>query len=195
MYERIKTNALLMVQGLALLWVIEVLNVLLGYRLNAWGIVPRTFWGLLGIPFSPFLHGSVLHLTVNTVPLAVLGGLVMLQGRAAFLRASVGIILLGGAGVWVLGRTASHVGASGLIFGYFGYLVARGWYSREPLALLGGLSTVLLYSSMLWGVFPSRLPISWEAHLCGLAAGLLVARLSAQPGAAPVTALRHGSSW
>ncbi|MGE3536328.1 MAG: rhomboid family intramembrane serine protease [Candidatus Tectimicrobiota bacterium] len=179
MYGRAKTNALLLVQCVALLWGIELLNTLLGHRLNTWGLVPRTFEGLLGIPFSPLLHGSVFHLAVNTVPLAILGGLVMLQGRDTFLYASLGIIVLGGAGVWVIGRHALHVGASGLIFGYFGYLVARGWYSREPLALLGAGLTVLLYSSILWGVVPSRLPISWEAHLCGLGAGMLMARLQA----------------
>lgn len=175
-YERLKTNMLLIVQCIALLWVLEVVNLLLGHRLSNWGIVPRSVMGLVGIPLSPLLHGSVFHLLMNTVPLVVLGGLVMLQGREAFFFATWWIILVGGIGVWVIGRTAVHVGASGLIFGYFGYLVARGWYGREPLALLGGLLTVLLYSGLLWGVFPTRMPISWEAHLCGLGAGVLAAR-------------------
>lgn len=177
MYDRMKTNAWFILQCVAVLWVIEGVNLLLGHRLSSWGIVPRTVWGLVGIPFSPLLHGSVFHLLMNTVPLAVLGGLVMLQGRDVFLAVSLWIVLLGGAGVWVTGRAAVHVGASGVIFGYFGYLVARGWYGRDPLALLAGCLTVALYSGMLWGVFPTWLPISWEAHLCGLGAGVLAARL------------------
>ncbi|MBM3223188.1 MAG: rhomboid family intramembrane serine protease [Candidatus Tectomicrobia bacterium] len=180
MQAYVRANGLLLLQCIAVLWIIELLNLMFGHRLNTWGIVPRTLGGLLGIPFSPLLHANVLHLLVNTVPFVVLGGFVMLQGRRAFVETSLFVVFLGGAGVWVIGRTATHIGASGLIFGYFGYLVMRGWYSRSPGALLVALLTVLLYSSMIWGVFPSRLPISWEAHLCGLLAGALAARLSAQ---------------
>ena len=110
----------------------------------------------------------------------------MLQGRRVFLEVSLLIIFLGGAGVWVVGRTAAHVGASGLIFGYFGYLVTRGWYRRDPVALLVGLITVLLYGSMIWGVFPTRLPLSWESHLCGLVAGALAAQLNVQDEQEPL---------
>ncbi len=177
MLQSVKEHARFLLQGVAVLWVIELCNVLLGHRLSRWGIVPRTMWGLVGIPLSPFLHGSVVHLLLNTLPLTLLGGLVMMQGKARFLEVSLCITMLGGAGVWLFGRTASHVGASGLIFGYFGYLVARGWYRRDLYALSAAALTVLFYGGMLWGILPTRLGVSWEAHLFGLLAGIVAARL------------------
>lgn len=177
MLQAVKEHTRFLLQGVAALWVIELCNVLLGHRLSRWGIVPRTMWGLVGIPLSPFLHGSVVHLLLNTLPLTLLGGLVMMQGKARFLEVSLCITMLGGAGVWLFGRAASHVGASGLIFGYFGYLVARGWYRRDLYALSAAALTVLFYGGMLWGIVPTRLGVSWEAHLFGLLAGIVAARL------------------
>lgn len=177
MLQSLKANARLLGLCVAVLWAIELVNLLLGHRLSAWGIVPRSLFGLIGIPLSPFLHASFLHLLVNTLPFALLGGLVMLHGKQVFVEVSALTTLLGGAGVWLFGRSASHVGASGVIFGYFGYLVARGWYSRDPVAMGIALVTVLCYGGMIWGVVPTRLPISWEAHLFGLVAGVLAARV------------------
>jgi membrane associated rhomboid family serine protease len=162
----------------ALLWGIECVNALLDHRLNRWGILPRTLTGLVGIPLSPFLHGSFTHLILNTVPLVTLGGFVAFQGTRSFLIVSLWIILLSGGSLWFLGRSAYHVGASSVIFGYFGYLVARGWYERSVTALLVALLTVVLYGGIVWGVLPTRSYISWEGHLCGLLAGVLVARLA-----------------
>ena len=98
---------------------------------------------------------------VNTVPFLVLGGLVALRGAKAFLSVSVLVILCGGAALWLFGRASYHVGASGLIFGYFGYLVARGWYERSTVAILMALLTLFLYGGLVWGVLPSRSFISW----------------------------------
>src|SRR5712691_7380477 len=162
----------------ALLWSIECINALLDHRLNRWGILPRTFRGLVGIPLSPFLHGSFAHLILNTVPLVTLGSFVAFYGTRIFLAVSLWLILLSGAGLWLLGRSAYHVGASSVLFGYFGYLVARGWYERSVTALLVALLILGLYGGMVWGVLPTRSSISWEGHLFGLLAGVLVARLA-----------------
>jgi len=83
-----------------------------------------------------------------------------------------------GAALWLLGRSAYHVGASSVLFGYFGYLVARGWYERSVTARLVVLLTLGLYGGIVWGVLPTRPFISWEGHLFGLLAGVLVARLA-----------------
>jgi membrane associated rhomboid family serine protease len=160
-----------------LLWLIEVVNMFLDHRLNRWGILPRTLPGLVGIPLSPFLHGNFAHLLLNTVPLVTLGGFVALQGKRIFFTVSLWVIFLSGAALWLFGRSAYHVGASTLIFGYFGYLVARGWYERSVTALLIALLVLVLYGSIVWGVLPTRPYISWEGHLFGLLAGVLVARL------------------
>ena len=171
-------SALLLVAGfVALLWAVELANGLADHRLNDYGIVPRTINGLIGIPLAPLLHGGFGHLFSNSVPLLVLGGLTAAQGRKALLNASLFIVLLGGAGVWLAGRSSIHVGASGLVFGLFGYLVARGWYQRSIGAVLITVIVLGLYWGLLFGVLPSRGFISWEAHLFGLLAGVLAARL------------------
>ena len=164
--------------SLAVMWVVEIINGFIGHRLSLWGISPRTTPGLIGIPLSPFLHGSFNHVLSNTIPFLVLGGLVGLRGGQKLVGISLFIIVAGGAGVWLLGRPAVHVGASGLVFGYFGYLVANGWFDRRPLSILAAIAVIVVYGSLVFGVIPTTGFVSWEAHLFGLLAGVLAARLT-----------------
>ena len=177
MWAHRRQQILLILGCVALLWGVECVNALLDHHLNRWGLLPRSLPGLVGIPLSPFLHGSFAHLTLNTVPFVVLGGFVAFRGTRIFLAVSFCIILLSGAALWLLGRSAYHVGASSVLFGYFGYLVACGWYERSVTALLVALLTLGLYGGTVWGVLPTRSYVSWEGHLFGLLAGVLVARL------------------
>jgi membrane associated rhomboid family serine protease len=170
-------GVLLLLVFIAAIWVIEVVNLLSGHRLDVYGIVPRTVDGLKGIPFAPFLHGGVHHALSNTVPLLILGGFITLQGWRAFLGVSLFVIIVGGAGVWLAGRSAIHIGASGLVFGYFGYLLARGWYNRSVVSILVALAVLILYGGMIFGILPTSGFVSWEGHLFGLLAGILAARL------------------
>jgi membrane associated rhomboid family serine protease len=186
--QQLKTRAGWILGFVILIWALELVNLALGHRLCAWGIRPRTAAGLPGILLSPFLHCGLDHVLLNTMPFIVLGWLVILRGTRAFLRLSLFIILLGGAGIWLFGRPAHHVGASGLIFGYFGFLVARAWVERSLGSVLVAFLTILLYGSILWGVLPVYARISWEGHLFGLLAGILAARLlpaEARPGTTP----------
>jgi len=148
--------------------VVELVNGSMDHQLNAWGILPRTVHGLAGIPLSPFLHGSFSHVISNAVTFLGLGGLVGLRGRQVLFRVSLIVILIGGAGVWAFGRSATHIGASGLVFGYFGYLVARGWYERRFGPILVAIGVIILYGGLIVGVFPTQGLVSWEAHLFGL---------------------------
>lgn len=177
MLQQLKANLILVIGFVALLWAVAAANFVTEHDLNTWGILPRTLTGLRGIPFSPFLHGGLGHLAVNTAPFFVLGGLVALQGRRVFLGVSLVVVVCGGSAVWLFGRTAYHIGASGLIFGFFGYLVARGWYERSIQSILIALVTLFFYSSLVWGVLPTSDFISWEGHLFGLLAGILAARI------------------
>ena len=182
MIARLKVNASLLLGVACLIWAVEAVNVLSGRQLTSLGILPRHLSGLIGVPLAPFIHGSVGHALVNTVPFLVLGGLVALRGTRAFVSVSVFVILCGGAALWLFGRASYHIGASGLIFGYLGYLIARGWYERSIGAILTALLTLFLYGGLVWGVLPSRSFISWEGHLFGMLSGVLAARRQGSQG-------------
>ncbi len=162
----------------AVMWIVELVNWAVSHDLNSLGILPRTTSGLIGIPLAPFLHGSIGHLVSNTIPFLVLGGLVLIQGKQKFLEVTAIVITFGGLGVWLVGRSSFHIGASGLVFGYFGYLLARGWYDRSAVSILIAVAVLLVYGGLLVGVLPTLSFVSWEGHLFGLLAGVLVAWLN-----------------
>ncbi len=138
------SNYFYLLMGLVIgLWALQVINWLTGYRLNQLGIVPRTLHGLIGIVFSPFLHGNFNHLFFNTIPLLVLACFILIGGEALFFSVSITIILISGFAVWLLGRGAIHIGASGLIMGYWGYLLVSAYLHPSLMTLV--LAVVSLY--------------------------------------------------
>jgi membrane associated rhomboid family serine protease len=164
------------VVGVAALWVCYTVDWVLPTDFTAWGLVPRTARGLLGIATMPFLHGSFGHLTSNTVPLVVLLGLLIgTQSRAWTLVAAM--VGLGGLLLWLLGRPAVHVGASVLVYSLIGYLLTAALFHRRWLSLSVAVVVLLIYGgSLLWGVLPmAGKAVSWEGHLCGALAGALLA--------------------
>jgi len=162
-----------------ILWSVEAANTALGHRLDLLGVYPRDVKSLPGILLWPFLHGSFRHLIMNTTPLVVMGFFVALRGGVVFTQATILIVVIGGSGVWLFGRAAYHVGASGLVFGFFGFLVAVGIYERSLGALAIASFTVIYYGGMLFGVLPVDSFISWEAHFFGLCGGVVAARVLA----------------
>lgn len=165
----------------AVIWIVELVNFFLGHELLVWGILPRQMRGLIGIPLAPFLHGGLWHAASNTPPLLILGSLMLISDRTRFWTISAGIILLGGLLVWLFARSALHVGASGLVFGYFGALLARAYFERSLLAIALACVTMMLYGGMLWGILPLRSFISFEGHFFGLVAGAVVVWLLYRP--------------
>lgn len=162
----------------ALLWVVQIVNWLSGYGLNpALGLIPRHVSGLDGIVAMPFLHGSFAHLIANTPPLIVMGGLLMATATRAVLAVNAVVVMLGGSLVWLLGSPAIHIGASGLIFGWLGFLIARGLVDRSLMTLIVTAIVGALYGALLWGVLPEQPSVSWEAHLFGALAGVAAAFL------------------
>ncbi|MBT8132256.1 MAG: rhomboid family intramembrane serine protease [Gammaproteobacteria bacterium] len=162
---------------LILIWIIELVNFLTGHALNHFGLLPRHWSGLPGIVLAPLLHGNFTHLFSNTSGLLALGGLVAMQGERYYITVTLAIVLFSGILVWLFGRPALHIGASGLVFGYFGLLLGRAWYTRTLTAILIGAVVIALYGSLLWGLNPLQKFVSWEGHLAGLVAGLAVASL------------------
>ena len=171
-------------------WVVLLADSLIwGGRLIQHGIQPRQTGSLMGIVYAPFLHASYGHLAANTLPLLILGGILCARSKTEFALVTVGGILLGGGLTWLVARTACHVGASGLIFSYFGYLASLAFFRRTFGTLCLSVVCVLAYGGMLRGLLPSSTPVSWEGHLMGLAAGVALGWLGAKlskPPAAPV---------
>ncbi|MEM7056918.1 MAG: rhomboid family intramembrane serine protease [Pseudomonadota bacterium] len=168
------------------IWIIEVINLLMGHRLNIWfGLQPRSISGLVGVPLMPLLHGGVGHLAANTLPLGLLGVIGLIVAPKRFFQASVLIVLVSGLAVWALARNGTVVGASGLIFGWFGFLVTLGVIERSTRAIAGAAVVIIVYGGMIWGVLPQdNVRVSWEAHLFGAIAGAVIARVMQmkQPG-------------
>ena len=126
--DELKENAYLVLGFVALIWVVQILDFILPGRFVTWGILPRTIEGLRGIIFAPILHNGLFHVFANTIPFIVLGFLVTMYGQGTYIRVSVFVIVVGGLLTWLLARQAIHVGASGLIMGFLGFLLARGWH-------------------------------------------------------------------
>jgi len=160
----------------AALWVIQAVNWSTGYALNAaFGLIPRQVSGLDGVLGMPFLHGSFEHLIANTPPLLLLGTLLAATATRALIAMNLVVVGLGGILVWLLGSSAIHIGASGLVFGWFGFLITRGLVDRSPVTLGAAVLVGLVYGSIIWGVLPGQPDVSWEAHLFGAIAGAAAA--------------------
>ncbi|NJN03568.1 MAG: rhomboid family intramembrane serine protease [Leptolyngbyaceae cyanobacterium SL_1_1] len=162
---------------ITVLWGLELIDsLILQGALNRYGIRPRQQAGLSGIVLAPLLHGSLKHLSANTLPLAVLGWFILLGGVRDFILVTAVVWLVSGVGVWLLGPPRSnHIGASGIVFGYLGFLLMRGYVERSPGAIAIAVITGLLYGGSIWGVLPIRRGQSWQGHLFGLIGGGLAA--------------------
>ena len=170
--------ALIMLLLLAGMWMLELLDQLSGNQLDQLGIHARDFDGMPEILSAPFLHAGWDHLMSNSLPFLVLGFLVLLSGLARWLIASLIIIVISGLTAWFLTPANTIIlGASGLIFGWLTYLLARGVWSRRPAQVVIAVLVLLVYGGLIWGVFPSGAGISWQAHLGGAIAGVLAAWL------------------
>ncbi|WP_373542569.1 rhomboid family intramembrane serine protease [Chamaesiphon sp.] len=175
----IRTQILILGTIVGLMWGLEVLDTFVfGRALDTFGILPRQPIGLRGIFFSPFLHSNFNHLSANTVPFVILGWLIMAQSVTNFVLVSVICAVLGGVGTWVFGASGLHIGASGVIFGYLGFLLARYYFDRRLSSGLVALFVGTTYGSVLWGVLPSVPGISWEGHLFGFLSGIVAARFA-----------------
>jgi membrane associated rhomboid family serine protease len=166
---------------IAVIWVVGLLDAFVfGGRLMAFGILPRTERGLWGILLAPLLHGSIGHLIANTTGILIFGGLVILRSDVHFWVVTLVGGLASGFGTWLFGRPAFHIGASGVIFAYFGYLLFTGWFERRLGSLALSVLVLLFWGSTLFGILPVQRTISWEGHLFGLLGGVASAWLLAR---------------
>lgn len=174
----IKDNLVLLFGAVAIAWGLQLADLITFSFLDNFGIKPRTLSGIPGILAAPFLHGGFGHLLSNTFPFLMLGGIVLIGGRKLFVAISLFIIAIGGGALWTIGPAGTnHIGASLLIFGYLGFLLARGVVEKSTFWIVVSVAVLILYGGMLAGVLPGQEGISWQGHLFGFIAGVLGARV------------------
>jgi membrane associated rhomboid family serine protease len=176
--DRQRVRGLVLVGGMAaLMWLVEVVDLVAG-DLDSAGIRPRDPDGLPGVVLAPFLHGGFGHLLGNTVPFLVLGAAIALSGLARIAVVAAIVAVVGGLGTWLVAPAGTvHIGASGLVFGFAAYLVARAAFSRRALHLGVGLLVLAVYGTTLAFGFVPTPGVSWQGHLFGAVGGVVAARV------------------
>lgn len=174
-----QVNMFFMLGIISFIWAVNFINwFLLGRYLNILGIYPRNLFGLLGIIFSPILHGNFNHLFFNTFPLFVLGNLILLGGVEFFITVTVIIMFLSGIMVWIIGRKCLHIGASSVIMGYWSFLLFDAFRAKSGLAIILGFVSIYYFGGLLMALFPEDKRTSMEGHISGFIAGILAIYLA-----------------
>jgi len=175
--ETLKIQVAILGGFVAFLWLLEAVDWLVFHgKLDNFGVWPRTAVGLWGILLGPLLHVGFGHLAANTLPFLALGWFVMVRRLSDFFVVTAVTAVVSGLGIWLIAPAGTvHLGASGLIFGYFGFLLLRGYFERSFSSILWSILVLFLYGGMIWGVLPQRYGISWQAHLFGFIGGGMAA--------------------
>jgi membrane associated rhomboid family serine protease len=172
----------------AVLWGVQIINAAQRYSLNRFGLIPHEAGGLWGVVTEPFLHASYAHLFSNTLPLLAIGWVVLLAGLRIWLIVTGIVVIVGGLLTWLVGPSHTViVGASGLVFGWLGYLLGRAIFARKMMWIIIAVVVLIFFGSLLYELFPSaNSDVSWQAHVCGFVAGV---------GAAALLHTRPGVTW
>ena len=158
---------------MAALWCIHIVNWLVGGRLIILGVYPRKWFSSLGIFLYPFVHGNFNHLFFNSIPLFLLASFVLLLGYPTFYCVSMTIIVLSGLATWLMGRGGFHIGASGLIMGYWAFLLINAYFQQiSVLTIAPAIVCVYYFGGFLFQLFPTDIKTSFEAHVFGFLAGI-----------------------
>jgi len=170
-------NRFKLLAGIVLIMiVVQIINSQFGYALNQFGIIPRTTSGLLHIPLSCWIHGSWSHLFANLPPFIILSTLILARSHRDYLFGSTLIIVFSGLLLWLFGRTGSHIGASGWVFGLWSWLVANAFYRRRFIDIVVGLGVLVYYGlTMFMNMLPLHSYVSYDGHITGAIAGVLTA--------------------
>lgn len=180
--QRWKASGQLLLVLLAAMFLLELIDWATAARLDEYGIRPRHVRSLPAIVFAPLLHGGFAHLLTNALPFFVLGWLILLRGWRDFAWVSAVSAVVSGGAIWLLGKSGSvHIGVSGVVFGYYGFLVARGLFERTVAAVLTAIVAGVLYGGIIWGLLPVRADVSWEGHLGGFIGGVVCGYGLARP--------------
>ncbi len=176
--KTVRRDVTLLFGVILFLWLVLITGNLFGL-FSSCGVHPRnvSLGSALGLLCAPLVHGGPLHLLANTISFAILGFLVLRYGLSTFLQVTLWGAIIGGIFVWMMGRSTIHIGASGVIFAYFGFIMASAYFRRSMVSILLATVVFIFYGGMVFGVLPGTPGVSWESHLAGLVSGILLARL------------------
>lgn len=167
------------------IWFLYYIEIKWDFNFNKYGIYPRTFKGLRGVFFSPFIHSNTTHLFNNSIPLAVMLGCLYYFYQKIATKVLIIGILLTGILTWSFGRSSYHIGASGVVYLLVSFIFFSGVFRKYYRLIALSLIVVFLYGSMIWYIFPIKDRISWEGHLSGFLVGLIFAYIFRKKGPQP----------
>lgn len=159
----------------AVLWLVKLIEWEFDLDFAQYGILPRTASGLKGVLLSPFIHGSWEHLINNSIPLLVLGAALFYFYKPIAFKLTFWSFILAGFYTWISARTSYHIGASGLVYSLFGFLLFSGFIRRNIHLISISFLVAFLYGSLVWGILPIDKTMSWEGHFWGLILGIVLA--------------------
>jgi len=174
-YSKLFFSILYPVLFVAILWLVKLFEIAFNEKLSWYGLYPRSIHGLVGIIFSPLLHGDLDHLISNSLPLLILGSTMFFFYRSIAFKVFFWVYLMTGIWVWAAARDSYHIGASGLIYGFIAFLFFSGVFRKDTRLLALSMFVVFLYGGTIWGIFPFSQKISFESHFLGALAGLITA--------------------
>ena len=160
---------------LLIMWLVKLIEYNFSLSFASFGVYPQKFSGLSGIIFSPFIHKDFTHLLNNSYPILILGAILFSSYKKIASQIFIWLFFISGFWLWVIGRPSFHIGASGVIYALASFLFVSGIIRKNPRLAAVSMLIIFLYGSMIWGVLPTNMPISWEGHLSGFIAGILVA--------------------
>jgi len=159
----------------AIIALVHFIQFVFEFNFTTYGIYPRKLKGIMGVLFSPFIHGDYKHLFNNSIPILILGSLLFYSYKKVALKVVIWIVIMGGFWTWVSARGSYHIGASGLVYGLFSFLIFSGFIRRNLQLISLSLFVVMVYGGLVWGIFPIDLKISFEGHLWGFISGIILA--------------------
>jgi membrane associated rhomboid family serine protease len=160
---------------LIIMWMVKLIEYNFGISFADYGVRPKSLSGLKGILFSPFIHGDFKHLINNSYPILILGGMLFSFYKKIAAQLFLWLFFIAGFWLWIIGRPSFHIGASGIIYALASFLFISGIIRKNPRLAAVSMLIIFLYGSMIWGVLPTKEHISWEGHLSGFMAGIIVA--------------------
>jgi len=160
---------------LIIMWMVKLVEYNFGISFADYGVRPKSSSGLKGILFSPFIHKDFSHLINNSYPILILGGMLFSFYKKIAKQLFLWLFFIAGFWLWIIGRPSLHIGASGIIYALAAFLFISGIIRKNPRLSAVSMLIIFLYGSMIWGVLPTKEHVSWEGHLSGFMAGIIVA--------------------